>query len=69
MVSDEASTASRVAVAVQALRLGDVVPVTETVPPTVKSGFSVALACEPVNTKMVAPLAESTKPSIEPSES
>jgi len=69
IVNEVASTASSVPVEEHALMLTDVMPVTETVPPTVRSGCSVSLARAPMETKMdaVPPLGVNTKPSMEPS--
>ncbi len=49
-----------------ALILADVVPVTDTVAPTLRSDTSVVLALTPVETKMVLLLAVNRKPSMEP---
>ena len=69
MVKDEASTASSVLVEEQALMPAEVVPVTDTVAPTVSSGVRVALARESVEMKrvVVPPLGVKTKPSMDPS--
>jgi hypothetical protein len=66
-VSEDASTVSSVLVEAHALIAGDVVPVTDTVPPTVSSGLNVALARGFVETKTVADDAVKTNPSIDPS--
>ena len=66
IVNDDALTASREAVEEHALMLAEVVPVTDTVAPTVRSDVSVVLALEPVETKIVLLLAVNRKPSIEP---
>ena len=66
IVNDDALTASRVAVEEHALMLAEVVPVTDTVAPTVRSDVSVVLALDPVETKTVLPLAVNKKPSMEP---
>jgi hypothetical protein len=69
IVSDVASILSRVAVVEQAAILGDVVPVTEAVAPTVRSDVRLVPARSPIETKTlaVAPLATKRNPSIVPS--
>ena len=68
IVNDEASTVSGVLVEEHALMLAEVVPVTDTVAPTVKSGVKVLLARELMETKMgaVLPLGVNRKPLVEP---
>jgi hypothetical protein len=67
IVNEEAFTVSIVAVEAQALILGEVVPVTERLVPTVRSVFRVVLAPEFRETKIVLPLGVNRKPLIDPS--
>jgi hypothetical protein len=69
MVNEEALTASTLPFEEQALMLGEVVPVTETVAPTVRSVVRVVAAFGSVGTKMetVLPLGVKRNPSMEPS--
>jgi hypothetical protein len=68
IVKDDAATVSKAAVEEHALICGEVVPVTETVAPTVSSDASVVFVLYPTETKMdeVLPLAVNRKPLIDP---
>jgi hypothetical protein len=69
IVNEDASTVSSVAVEGHALRLADVVPVTEILPPTVSCGVRIALTMGAVDIKIGEALPAGVKrnPSTEPS--